>query len=356
MSVRTPAPGSFNCRTFAIPLTKNTIAGQNNHKVPVAAKIITNNLFAKIIFRGNRFGVMYYKNTLHSAKKQARERPQKHYKNNCFREVFCNNFGQDGRCLAVPCCQSHAHEKCGRAQHAWSMAAAYAKRVKLEGGKELLKAPAKGPCGHCCAPGRGGGGPALGELVHFICNKYKNKHVGDMPLAATLQRKCCGGTRCANKKSKAQELLQKGSPQGFFCLIFSARTLPLRTPRPTTESRDSPTQNFHRKIPPKIPPRKCPENTEKIPKTAFLVFSGAFLPLFSGYFLVFFWGVQNFGPGGLFPAFFVEIPGRAISGRSQWYLPIGVSQSAQGRCCQGFMSLINGAFDVVQLIQILVDS
>ena len=28
--------------------------------------------------------------------KQTRERPQKYYKNNCFRELFCNNFGQDG--------------------------------------------------------------------------------------------------------------------------------------------------------------------------------------------------------------------------------------------------------------------
>ena len=28
--------------------------------------------------------------------KQTRETPPKHYKNNCFRELFCNNFGQDG--------------------------------------------------------------------------------------------------------------------------------------------------------------------------------------------------------------------------------------------------------------------
>ena len=28
--------------------------------------------------------------------KQTRERPPKYYKNNCFRELFCNNFGHDG--------------------------------------------------------------------------------------------------------------------------------------------------------------------------------------------------------------------------------------------------------------------
>ena len=27
---------------------------------------------------------------------KTRKRPQKYYKNNCFRELFCNNFGQDG--------------------------------------------------------------------------------------------------------------------------------------------------------------------------------------------------------------------------------------------------------------------
>ena len=31
--------------------------------------------------------------------KQTRERPPPKYKNNCFRELFCNNIGQDGRSL-----------------------------------------------------------------------------------------------------------------------------------------------------------------------------------------------------------------------------------------------------------------
>ena len=117
----------------------------------IAAKIITKNLFTKTTFRGNSF-CNYYRGTLHSAKTnypenphppnfggedftpqiwgvsarkhcktsvfwrftpqiwgvnlhppnlggmgfQGRDRPQKCYKNNCFREFFCNNFGQDG--------------------------------------------------------------------------------------------------------------------------------------------------------------------------------------------------------------------------------------------------------------------
>ena len=35
-------------------------------------------------------------NTLHSARKKLEEDHKKHYNNNCFRELFCNNFGQDG--------------------------------------------------------------------------------------------------------------------------------------------------------------------------------------------------------------------------------------------------------------------
>ena len=38
-------------------------------------------------------------NTLCIQLKKTRERPQKHYKNNCFRELFYNNIGQDGKIL-----------------------------------------------------------------------------------------------------------------------------------------------------------------------------------------------------------------------------------------------------------------
>ena len=94
----------------------------------------------------------------------------------------------------------------------------------------------------------------------------------------------------------------------------------LRTPRPATEPRNCPTRNFHEKYRKNTPrpeildsqnlPPKCPENTEKIPpkyqKCTFLVFSRYFWGIFLGF--------QNFGPRGIFLVFFVEIPGRAISG------------------------------------------
>ena len=35
--------------------------------------------------------------------KQIRERPQRYYKNKCFRELYCNNFGQDGTMDATVC-------------------------------------------------------------------------------------------------------------------------------------------------------------------------------------------------------------------------------------------------------------
>ena len=81
-----------------------------------------------------------------------------------------------------------------------------------------------------------------------------------------------------------------------------------------------PNPEFPRKIPEKYPParnsglpeftpkiaRKYRKNDPKIEKMGILVFWGYFF----GIFLVF----QNFGPRGIFLVFFVEIPGRAISG------------------------------------------
>ena len=63
----------------------------------IAAKIITKHLFTKMTFRqkfrGNSF-CNYYKNILHSARK-FKKKTTKYYKNNCFRELFCDTFGQD---------------------------------------------------------------------------------------------------------------------------------------------------------------------------------------------------------------------------------------------------------------------
>ena len=86
----------------------------------------------------------------------------------------------------------------------------------------------------------------------------------------------------------------------------------LRTPRPATEPRNGPTRNFHEKYrkntprPEILDSQNFAQNTLKIPKNAhFGIFS-----VFLGYFL----GVPEFRPGGYFSVFFVEIPGRAISG------------------------------------------
>ena len=95
----------------------------------------------------------------------------------------------------------------------------------------------------------------------------------------------------------------------------------LSTPRPATEPRDGPTRNFHekyRKNTPRAEILEPQENTQKkntppkYQKYAFLYFGGIFsvFGVFGGLIL----GVQNFGPGGIFSVFFVEIPGRAPFG------------------------------------------
>ena len=81
------------------------------------------------------------------------------------------------------------------------------------------------------------------------------------------------------------------------------RKIPKQCPRP--KILDS--QN----IPPKIPRKYRKKYPEKTQKCVFWVFFW----YFGGVFL----GFQNFGPGGIFSVFFVEIPGRAtlgLSGRS----------------------------------------
>ena len=64
---------------------ENYHRGQNYYKKP---------LYKNIFFRGNSF-CNYYK-TLCIQLEKTGKRPQTYYKNNCFRQLFCNNFGQDG--------------------------------------------------------------------------------------------------------------------------------------------------------------------------------------------------------------------------------------------------------------------
>ena len=55
---------------------------------------ITAQLFTKMNLETINFVIIA--KTLCIQLKQTRERPQKYHKKNCFRELFCNNFGQDG--------------------------------------------------------------------------------------------------------------------------------------------------------------------------------------------------------------------------------------------------------------------
>ena len=128
-------------------------------------------------------------------------------------------------------------------------------------------------------------------------------------MQARAQEK--GEQQCAIRSSSRIKCQSLPDPNG---------PVALKTPRPATEPRNGPTRNFHEKYRKNTPrpeildsqnlPPKYPENTEKIPrkyrKCVFLVF----FRYFGGIFL----GFQNFGPGGIFLVFFVEIAGRAILG------------------------------------------
>ena len=65
--------------------------GQNYYK----------NLFTEIKFL-EAMNCVITTNTLCIQLEKARKRPQKYYNKNCFRELFCNNFGQDGKGVRVP--------------------------------------------------------------------------------------------------------------------------------------------------------------------------------------------------------------------------------------------------------------
>ena len=61
--------------------------------IPSRPKLLQQNLFTKIIFRGNSFCVIITKTLCIQLIKQTRERAQKILQNNSFRELFCKNFG-----------------------------------------------------------------------------------------------------------------------------------------------------------------------------------------------------------------------------------------------------------------------
>ena len=114
----------------------------------------------------------------------------------------------------------------------------------------------------------------------------------------------------------AESTCFKGSRTSCDVISFGIFWLNLRTPPPATEPRDGPTWNFHEKfrknnprpeiLDSRIMPRKYRKNTPKIPKIIVLVFFR--------YFWGISWGSKKNGLGPIFSVFFVESPGRAISG------------------------------------------
>ena len=62
--------------------------------LPSWPKLLQKNSLQKYFLEAINFVII--SKTLCIQLKQTRERPQKHYKNNCSGELFCNNFGQDG--------------------------------------------------------------------------------------------------------------------------------------------------------------------------------------------------------------------------------------------------------------------
>ena len=62
--------------------------------VPSRPKLLQKTSLQKYILEA--INLVIITKTLCIRLKKTRERPQKYYKNNCFKELFCNNFGQDG--------------------------------------------------------------------------------------------------------------------------------------------------------------------------------------------------------------------------------------------------------------------
>ena len=98
------------------------------------------------------------------------------------------------------------------------------------------------------------------------------------------------------------------------------QVLRLRMPPPATEPRDGPTRNFHKKYRKNSPqaeiwnPKKIPKKYRTNTKSGHFWYFGGIFSVFSGYFRGKFWESRISGRGVFFRFFFVEIPGRAISG------------------------------------------
>ena len=107
-------------------------------------------------------------------------------------------------------------------------------------------------------------------------------------------------------------------PKHLFFLGFLR--IHLRTPRPATEPRNGPTRNFHEKCRKNSPqaeildPKKIPRKYRKNTQNGHFWYFGGIFSVFSGYFEGKFRESRISGRGGIFSVFFVEIPGRAISG------------------------------------------
>ena len=63
-------------------------------KVPAQPKLLQKSSLQTYFLEAINF--VFITKTLCIQLEKARQTPQKYYKNNCFRELFCNNFGQDG--------------------------------------------------------------------------------------------------------------------------------------------------------------------------------------------------------------------------------------------------------------------
>ena len=184
--------------------------------------------------------------------------------------------------------------------------------------------------------GRGGpgwwGGGVLGRKGVEGGGASK-RHLGPDPHLGALERRRCGHEL---RRSSCHTLLcllvmdsnairiepvvrlqaQSLHKHEVLLVLSISHYLQLRTPRPATEPRNGPTRNFHEKYRKKYPLARnsgLPEFTPKIPKKHPQNTKNAHFWYFFGI-LGYFLGVPDFRPGGFFSAFFVEIPGRAISG------------------------------------------
>ena len=85
MQILENSPSKFECKS----------GKSSESQVPSRPKSLQNNSLQKSFLEAMNFVIIT--KTLCIQLKQTRERPQKHYKKNCFRVLFCNNFAQDGK-------------------------------------------------------------------------------------------------------------------------------------------------------------------------------------------------------------------------------------------------------------------